>query len=116
MSLKEEILALADQAFEDVPVPQWGRTVRVGSMTAADRDDWEMEAYLERKATNSAPKNVRARLVARCVIDEAGERVFKDADIEALGRKNAKALDVLYDAAIRVNGIEQKEQKAIEGN
>lgn len=116
MGLKEEILGLVDRPVVEVEVPEWGgRKVRIIAMTAADRDLWELEAYLERKQGPSA-KNVRAKLVARCLVDDAGERVFGEGDIEALGRKSAKALDRLYDAARKANGLTSAEVKEIEGN
>lgn len=114
--LKEELLGLDDRKVAEVVVPEWGgRTVRVAAMSAADRDSWELEAYLERKGGGRAA-NVRARLVARCLVDEAGERVFADEDIAALGKKSAKALDRLFDVAQRLNGLSASEQEAIEGN
>lgn len=122
MGLKEELLALADRPFEEVPVPEWdavlkGAKLRITAMSAADRDAWELEAYLERKGVGAAAaKNVRAKLVARCLVDESGERVFGEADVAALGRKSAKALDRLFDVAQRLNGLTETEMKAIEGN
>lgn len=116
MGLKEEILALADRPAEEVEVPEWGgRKVRIMAMSAADRDSYELDAYLARKA-GATPRNVRAKLVARCLVDAAGERVFTDDDIEALGKKSAKALDRLYDASVRLNALSEVEQKAVEGN
>lgn len=116
MGLKEEILGLQDLKVEEVEVPEWGgRKVRVSQMSGLDRDAYELEAYHERKAGTTA-RNVRARLVARCVVDEAGARVFGEGDIEALGAKNAKALDRLYDKARDLNGLSASEAKEIEGN
>lgn len=116
MATKEEILALADRKVEEVEVPEWGGGKhRIMEMSAADRDEWELQAYLERKAGPTA-KNVRAGLVARCLVNEAGERLFTDAEIPLLGKKSAKALDRLYDVARRLNGLTEAEAEAIAKN
>ena len=116
MTLREEILALADRAVVEVAVPEWGgRTLRLAALSAADRDAYELERFEQRKA-GGLPVNVRAALVGRCVVDENMQRVFTEADLVALGQKNGKALDRLYDAALRLNVYTEAEQKAIEGN
>lgn len=116
MGLKEEILGLDDRKVEEVEVKEWGGLkVRVAAMSAADRDAWEIGAYEERKSAGRL-QNVRAKLVARCLVDDKGERVFSDADIEALGRKSAAALDRLYDVAQRLNALSTAAMKEIEGN
>lgn len=113
MGLAEEILALEDRAWLEVEVPEWNRKLRVMALSATDRDAYEVELYLERKAGGVA-RNVRARLVGRCLVDEAGARVFTDAQIEALGRKSAKALDRLFEAASRLNGLTEKDVAELE--
>ncbi len=114
MGLAEEILALQDRASVEVEVPEWGgRKLRVMALSAADRDAYEVELYLERKAGGLA-RNVRARLVGRCVVDADGTRVFSDEQIAALGTKSAKALDRLFEAASGLNGLSEKDVEALE--
>ena len=116
MLTKEEILGLADRKAEEVVVPEWaGKTVRLMEMTAADRDEWELRAYNERKAGVTA-KNVRANLVGRCLVDDKGERLFDDEAIGALAKKSAKALDRLFEVAQRLNALTKQEVQAIEKN
>ena len=38
-------------------------------------------------------ENLRARLVARCLVDEKGERVFDASDVVKLGKKSAKVIN-----------------------
>lgn len=103
---KDEILAADDLPTEDVEVPEWGGTVRVRTLTGAERDRFE-ESITQVKGgsvkTNYA--NLRARLVALCAVDEQGRRLFSDADAAALGRKSAAALDRVFIAARRLNGM-----------
>jgi len=104
---RDEILGAADLPTEDVPVPEWEATVRIGTMTGLQRDAW--------RDANTLPNgkadihNYRAKLLVRVIVDAAGERVFADDDAEALGAKNANVLDSLYNIAARMNGLTDKD-------
>lgn len=102
---KAAILAAADFKTIDCEVPEWGGTVRLRGMSGAERDAWEAEVMDAREAGKLNYTNFRARLVARCLIDEQGQRLFTDSDIEALGRKSALALMRVFEAAQKLNGL-----------
>jgi tRNA(Phe) wybutosine-synthesizing methylase Tyw3 len=103
---KEQILSAEDLQSEIVEVPEWGGTVKVRMMTGSERDAFEMSIFkVKGKDTERNFVDLRAKLVARTLINEKGERIFTDDDISALGKKSAKALDRVYQAASRLNGI-----------
>lgn len=107
---KEAILAAQDLRFEVVPVPEWGGEVRVRTMTGADRDAYEQSLMASRGPDAKANiKNVRARLVAYSIVDEAGNRLFNEEDIDALGAKSVRALDRVFSAASRLSAIGAKD-------
>lgn len=107
---KEAILAAQDLRFEVVPVPEWGGSVRVRSMTGADRDDYE-QSLIRGRTDDEAQniRNVRARLVTYSVVDEQGNRLFTEADVEELGKKSVAALDRVFAAASRLSAVSQKD-------
>lgn len=105
---KEAILAANDLPTERVAVPEWGGDVLVRTMTGADRDAFE--ASLIGKSVRM--DNVRARLVSLTLCNEAGERMFDDAEIAALGKKSARALDRVFSVAQRLNGIGTEQVEA----
>lgn len=112
---KEDILQVQDLPTERVVIEEWGGEVLVRGLTAAERDAFE-QSITERRGDTIIPKldNIRAKLVARCVINEDGSRMFDDADIEALGRKSAAALDRIFSVAQKLSGMrpEDLEQMA----
>lgn len=120
MGLKEELLGLEDREIVEVEVKQWGgRKVRVAAMSAAERDQYELESYEEAelaKKEGRRVRNVRARMLVQCLVDELGQRIFTTADIDALGGKSAAALDRLYSVAQRLNGYSLKDVKDLEKN
>lgn len=108
MSLsKKDILAAVDVKTEPVEVPEWGGSVFVRTMTGADRDGFESSMIVvqpdgTRKADMS---NLRAKLVALTTVDEDGNRLFEVSDIDALSAKSSTALDRVFNASQKLNGL-----------
>lgn len=106
MLTRDQILAADDLKTEIVKIPEWGGEIRVRSMTAADRDEYEQSMVASRGPDENANmRNVRARLMAVCVVDDAGRRLFTEADVEALGAKGAKAVQRVFKVAARLNAL-----------
>ncbi len=104
---KEQILAAQDLPREEVAVPEWGGTVFVRMLTAAERDAWEVSNIRLEEGGKATPNldNRSARLVALCAVDEEGNRLFSLEEAEQLGAKAARAVARLYAAAERLNGL-----------
>ena len=100
MLTRDQILKIDDIKTEEVNIPEWGDSVKVRGLTGTERDAWE-ESILEQKGKNTKVKlkNARAKLVSLSVVDEEGNRIFSDGDVEALGKKSAAALDRIYEVA-----------------
>lgn len=111
---RDAILAVPDLQTEVVDVPEWGGSVVVGVMTGAERDAWEASLVDAKGKVNI--ENIRARLVARTIRDEAGARMFSDTDIAALGNKSAAALDRCAKVAQRLNGLTTSDLEVVKGN
>lgn len=114
MLTREQILSADDRKRETVQVPEWGGEVSVSNMCGSDRDAFE-ESII---GSDGKPtlRDMRAKLVARCIVDESGSRIFSDEDVTALGRKSAAALDRCARVAQRLNLIGDKELEEIKGN
>ena len=89
---KAQILEARDLEDETVEVPEWGGSVKIRSMSGADRD--KFEASLTGTAGKRDLTNIRARLVALTLVDETGELMFEMSEVSALGAKSAAALDL----------------------
>jgi hypothetical protein len=109
---RDEILDVDDIKVEIVPVPEWGErvAVRLKVLSAAERDAFEASTVTTkggRQKPNLA--NLRARLVARCMVDEHGKRVFESGDVARLGQKSSAALDRLFAKCQEINGFSEKD-------
>lgn len=114
---REEILKAQDTQFEDVPVQEWGGTVRVKSLTGTERDALEASLVQGKgKNANVNLANLRSKLAARSMVDENGKRIFSDADVAELGRKSAAALQRVFDVAQRLSGLSAEDVEELTKN
>lgn len=109
---RDAILAAADLPTEEVEVGEWGGTVVVRGLTGEGRDAWEASTTVVRgKTVARDTANIRAKLVAYCVIDpETGEPLFTQQDVAALGKLSGVALNRVWAVACRLSGIGQDEE------
>lgn len=94
-----------------------GLDVMVCEMSGHDRTAID---YIVVKGENGEanPKRelFRAMLVVACTCNECGDRMFAASDMDAVGKMPAGLIEPIVDAAIRVNGLSDKEVDVIEGN
>ncbi len=103
---KTAILAANDLKSEDIEVPEWGGAVRVRSFTGRERDAFEASMVRgDGKDRKVDLTNMRARLVGLTVIDETGQRLFTDEEVDLLGAKSGAALDRVFAVAQKLNGL-----------
>ena len=114
---RQEILSIRDIRTETVFVPEWGGAVKIRALTGKERDAWETALFqIDGKNVKMNKENLRAKLVALTVVDEAGQRLFTEADVEALGSKSASALDRIYQASQKLSGLTPDDIKEMEKN
>ena len=106
----------AIEAAEDIPtkdvfVKEWGGSVRLRGLTGEQRDAYEASIVEMRGQTQRYKfENMRARLVALCLIGDDGVRLFADAAaVKALGGKAAKPLVMLFDEARHLSGLSEED-------
>ncbi len=103
MLTKEEILNANDRQTSELDVPEWGGRVRISTMSGFARD--RFEASIVKKQGGINTDNIRAKLVAACLIDDSGNLLFSESDIEQLGKKSCRALDAVFAEAQSLNKI-----------
>lgn len=117
-----QILDADDVQIKPVPVPEWGGDVLVRGLTGIERDAYEASIQQIRPKPDGTKEvvfvrdNARARLLVKCLVDDQGERLFKDSDAPALGKKNGAIIDKLYDVAAELSGLSDQAREEIEGN
>lgn len=121
MNIAEKILRSEDLPRKQVIVREWTDpdtgepiTVWVRAITGSERDQLE-SSLLEDKQANKPPR-YRARLLALTVTDEHGNRIFQEDQVDALGKKSAKALERLINVAQKLNGLGEEDIEELSKN
>lgn len=114
MKTIEEILATDDAHRETVPVPEWGTDVLVVSMSAEERAD--IEKRWARKDASSDPAAFRADILERSLKKQDGTPFATTEQIKALLKKNANAVESVFEKACQVSGFSKKDVKELEKN
>jgi hypothetical protein len=110
MGVRDVLLAATAPPTEVVALPELKISVTVRGMTGAERDAFEASC-IEGKGRKRefSMKNLRAKMVAYCCIDEQGHRVFTDIDALALGAVRADVIDRLFGVAQRLSGMRDQD-------
>jgi len=109
---RDSILGSDDLKTEVIDVPEWNGKVRVRSLTGSERDAYE-SSITRRHGTDVELNlvNARAKLVVLTVVDDDGVRIFGDDDVMELGKKNATAVNRVFEVAQRLSGLTEEDVK-----
>lgn len=117
---KEDILQARDVKIERVDVPEWGGTVCVRSLTAAERGLIEEAAanFKEKKGKggDSFARTFTVKFASLAICDENGTRLFDDQGIAQLQQKNAAIVSRIANVAQRLSGFTKEEMEELEKN
>jgi hypothetical protein len=102
---KAAIFAIAHLKSERVDVPEWGEgvTVIVSEMTGLARDAF----YAKKDGSKVSISQSQADLLLATIVDESGESVFDESDVDMLKALSSTVLDRLANVAVRINGMGQ---------
>lgn len=102
---KSAILAASDIQTADVDVPEWGGTVRVRTISVAERFKANAAA-MEATKTNNDPLLFSVYLCAACMVDESGSgEAWTAEDITALMQRANGPFERVFEAASKLNGF-----------
>lgn len=121
LKTKDEIRKLVasadDRQHEYIDIPEWSLRLRIQSLTARERDRYEATLITQKKGkTEINMRDARARIAVLCVVDEDGNRVWSEADVEMLTTKSANAMNRIFLMAKKLSGIGDSEIEDLEKN
>lgn len=109
---RQQILTADDRKYATIDVPEWGGTVRLRSMDAASLLDYQ-------EKVKARPDDINALVthsLVRCVVDDVGELLFTETDVELLLKKNPAVLLDIHAKAIDLNSLNRKAVEEHLGN
>lgn len=108
---KAKLLTLSKhRPQQSVEIKALDDSVIVRGLTIAERDE------VENAVSTGEKKNLRSLLLARCLVDESGERIFTDDEIDSLSSLPSDPMEPAFDAALRLSGYSEEESKRLEKN
>lgn len=115
---KDAILAARGRLkTERLYVPELGGELLLREMTAKERDGFEAGVITGKgKNRDVEMRNLRVKLLIRTIVDEQGNRIFSDADLDALGELPSSVIDPPFVASQRLNGWNKEDIDEIVGN
>lgn len=114
----------AQRRTKVIDVPEWGGDVEIAAMTGTARDSYEADLINSRVARGAKEQrlnlqNIRARLVARCMINADGSYTYdytNPGDIDELGSMDSAGLDRVFKECQVLNGITDEDVDALTKN
>lgn len=107
----------AERRYRDVETPVG--TVRIQSLSELEKSRVDAAAidYKRTQIKRDAAILSRARLICAVVVDEAGERVFKDEDVDRVAHEmDSKVADAIFRGAQEHVGGEDEDFEELVGN
>lgn len=99
---KDQILSANDVNLLKITVPEWGGDVYIRVMTVGERDAYENE-WQRKKDTGV--DDFRTKFLVRCLVDEKGNRLFDNGDVQRLAEKSARVMNRVWLAAMEHNNL-----------
>lgn len=107
---KTQILEASDIDVREVPVPEWGGSVLVKSLSAGQVE------RIQLRMKGKGLRGVTAAMLAMAIVDEQGNRLFKETDIDALSKKSIQACQRVLKAVQEQNGLDNQAIKEMAKN
>lgn len=97
---RAQIKAADDRHFETIDVPEWGGELRIASLSFA-----AAQGIFKEEIKDVDP---RLRLIAACLVDDAGAPLLSEEDLSALGMKDAEVIARIWKRCVAINGMKLK--------
>jgi len=104
--------------FPDTIPDLAGKKLLLQAPTSTERAAWEASLVNPQTGQNDPKrmKQMRERLICLCVIDEAGNRIFGKADIDALKQLDATIIVAVFNALASMLAADDEDLEDLAGN
>lgn len=107
---RDAILAVQDIAREEIKIPEWGGSVYIKRLTAAER------LALSERTVGADGADFMALVLIACVVDADGQQLLEDSDAALLAGKAGTVVQRLFNVADRLNGFTDRRARELEKN
>src|ERR1035438_5325425 len=100
-TLHDRVLAADDLSTQEVQIPEWKESVWVRTMASGERGKWEAMCIANKDRFSETQWREQFLVIVAC--NEDGTSLFAESDVAALATKNAKAIDRIFEAGMKLN-------------
>lgn len=112
---REQLLSKPVRRYTEVEI--YGEKYRLQSLTELERSDYEIAALDKNgKVQVQNLRKTRQMLIAKCLVDDEGKRLFDDKEMHYIGALDGGICGLLYKEAMRHCGYDKDDVEAIEKN
>tara|TARA_Y100000593_G_C4316180_1_gene340988 strand:+ start:3519 stop:3872 length:354 start_codon:yes stop_codon:yes gene_type:complete len=104
---RDAIFNAKDTDVHEFEVPEWGGTILLRSMTGKQRNNYEYWAMIQSKKEFPDYRGIREKLILSCAVDEKGQPLFEEDDLEALAEKNSDVIDRIHEKCREICGMDE---------
>lgn len=107
---RETLLGALECPEETVDIPALGGAVKVRGLSGVDLDSYHQAITVGKGNKRDVNmKNLRTKLVVRCVVDGNGRRLLTDDDADALSQIRGDVIGKLFTVAQKLSGLSDEE-------
>lgn len=99
---KQELFAMYSLNKDTVEVPNWGGDIHIQELSAMAMD--KMRQYGDGDELKGA-----AMVLVYGVVDEGGERVFEEGDLDQILGMSVKDINKVAEAVLKLSGVGEEE-------
>lgn len=107
---KEDVMKADDCSFSEIFIPEWSGHVRIHVISAKDRLEFEGRYTKKDGAINFEHKEAPLDLLASSLRDEKGAPMFGKSDLNILGAKNGRVINLLFQEALKINWMTKEKE------
>lgn len=99
--------------YRDVELPDG--VCRLQSLTERERAEFELVVEKSQK-DRETKRRLKAYLIAACLVDESGEKLFQPAEVDSLLSLDSLLTAKLFDACVEHCGFSKEDRDNVEKN
>lgn len=94
----EDVESKADVEYATINVPEWGGTMRIGTLSAHELVEFG-------EGNKAASKTAGIRLIVQSIVDDNGNRIGDMRHIAMLQKKSAKVIARVVESILKLNDM-----------
>lgn len=111
MLSRDSILSSNDARTESITIDEWGGEILFRSLTGVERDKLESTAKRYQASREAKSCRLMAEVIVMSAVDDAGEALFTNDDIDILRTKNGNALQRCFNVCSKLSGLDKDVQE-----